>query len=183
MPNKAKKLAVLECLESADGALGVPELLALLPSGYAERSVRRWLRELVDEGSVAKSGRKRGTRYRAVSIGQTSDVQATEGQVPAAPAVQFSPPAQTAIAQVRQPIFLRPPKPYQGWLESYKPNRTTYFEQGEVEQLAQEGSRASIGDPAGTYPRRIYNRLLIDLSHHSSRLEGTPIRCWTPSAW
>ena len=173
MPNKAKKLAVLECLESAGGALGVPELLALLPSGYAERSVRRWLRELVDEGSVAKSGRKRGTRYRAVSIGRTSDVQATEGQAPVAPAVQFSLSAQTAIAQIRQPIFLRPPKPYDpDWLASYKPNRTTYFEQGEVEQLAKEGSRASIGDPAGTYPRRIYNRLLIDLSHHSSRLEG-----------
>ena len=43
---------------------------------------------------------------------------------------------------------------------------------GEAERLAREGTRASIGDPAGTYARRIYNRLLIDLSHHSSRLEG-----------
>ena len=29
-----------------------------------------------------------------------------------------------------------------------------------------------MGDAAGTYAKRIYNRLLIDLSHHSSRLEG-----------
>ena len=173
MPNRAKKLAVLECLKQADEPLALPDLLISLPSGFAERSVRRWLGELVDEGAVAKSGRKRGTRYRALLAEETSGAQASEGQAPVVLPVQFSPPAQAAIAHVRQPVFLRRPVAYNAaWLASYKPKRTTYFQPGEVERLAKEGARVPIGDPAGTYARRIYNRLLIDLSHHSSRLEG-----------
>ena len=66
MPNKAKRLAVLECLKDVQKALSLPDLLALRPPGFAERSVRRWLAELVDEGAVVKSGRKRGTRYQSV---------------------------------------------------------------------------------------------------------------------
>ena len=34
------------------------------------------------------------------------------------------------------------------------------------------GLRQHSHDPAGTYVHRIYNRLLIDLSYNSSRLEG-----------
>ena len=173
MLNEDKKLAVLECLKGADGPLALLELLALLPPGFAERSVRRWLGELVDEGVVAKSGRKRGTRYRAVWAGQTGGAQVPEKQAPVVLAVQFSPSAQAALAHVRQPVFSRQPMAYNdAWVASYEPNRTTYFQPDEVERLAKEGARAPIGDPAGTYARRIYNRLLIDLSHHSSRLEG-----------
>ena len=178
MPNKAKKVAVLECLRRADGVLGLPDVLALLPPGFAERSVRRWLGELVDEGAVARSGRKRGTRYRAVSVGRVQSgprgaSQVADERAPLISTVQFSPTAQSAIAHVRQPIFLRRPVAYNpSWLASYEPNQTAYFRPGEAERLAREGTRASIGDPAGTYARRIYNRLLIDLSHHSSRLEG-----------
>lgn len=67
MPNKAKKMAVLDCLRAADAPQGLPDILALLPPGFAERSVRRWLAELADEGAVVKSGLKRGTRYRAAA--------------------------------------------------------------------------------------------------------------------
>ena len=178
MPDKAKKLAVLECLKGADGAIGLPDLLTLLPPGFAERSVRRWLAELVDDGAVAKSGRKRGTRYRAVSAGQTQSelggaAPVADGPASVAATVRFSPSAQTAIAHVRQPIFLRRPVAYDAaWLASYQPNQTTYFRPDETERLAKGGARASTRDPAGAYARRIYNRLLVDLSHHSSWLEG-----------
>lgn len=178
MPNKAKKVAVLECLKRADGALGLPDLLALLPPGFAERSVRRWLAELVDAGAVAKSGRMRGTRYRAVAVGQAQGnpeiaSRIADAEAPAGLLARFSPAARSAIAHVRQPIFSRRPVAYKpAWLASYMPNETSYFRNDEVARLAREGTRASIGEPAGTYARRIYNRLLIDLSHHSSRLEG-----------
>ena len=176
MSDKAKKLAVLERLENAGETLGLPELLALLPPDYAERSVRRWLVELVDEGAVIKSGRKRGTRYRAsdsASSDQTASAQATEAPAPGFEAVSFSPAAKAAIAHVRQPIFGRQPVAYNPeWLAAYKPNETTYLLPDEAEQMAAQGARAPIGEPTGTYVQRIYNRLLIDLSHHSSRLEG-----------
>ena len=179
MPNKAKRLAVLECLKDVQEALSLPDLLALLPPGFAERSVRRWLAELVDEGAVVKSGRKRGTRYRVVALadprctGHATAAQTSGEEAPAVAPVQFSQSAKTAIEYVRQPIFKRRPVAYNpAWLASYEPNQTTYLRPDEAERLAQKGRRASIGEVAGTYARRIYNRLLIDLSHHSSRLEG-----------
>ena len=175
MPNKAKKLAVFECLQSAGEAQSLPELLALLPPGFAERSVRRWLGELLDEGAVVKSGRKRGTRYRTVATPPASGPAASAPATAAsdfAP-VPFSPAAKAAIAHVRQPIFRRQPVAYNpAWLMAYEPNQTTYLRPDEAERMAKLGTRAPIGEPAGTYARRIYNRLLIDLSHHSSRLEG-----------
>ena len=176
--NTAKKLAVLEVLRAQSEALSLPELLALLPPGFAERSVRRWLSELEREGRVAKTGRKRGTRYQAVadfpeSLGAEQG-GATDDGTPAAPEpLRFSQAAQAATAYVSQPLFQRAPVAYDAdWLAAYQPNRTAYFPAGEAARLAAEGRRAPVGDPAGTYARRIYNRLLIDLSHHSSRLEG-----------
>ena len=89
------------------------------------------------------------------------------------PAPVFSEAATDAMAYVRQPIFQRQPVAYDAdWLAAYEPNHTAYFLSDEVARLHSQGTRVSIGDPAGTYARRIYNRLLIDLSYHSSRLEG-----------
>ena len=174
MPNKAKKLAVLECLRGVDAAQSLPDLMAVLPPGFAERSVRRWLGELVDEGAIVRSGRKRGTRYRAAMLltpAHASPAQA--GDAPAPATVPFSPAAEAAIAHVRQPIFRRRPVAYNpAWLAAYQPNVTAYLRPDEAERMTAEGARAPIGEPAGTYARRIYNRLLIDLAHHSSRLEG-----------
>ncbi len=42
----------------------------------------------------------------------------------------------------------------------------------DIDLLTAKGRRTDDPEPAGTYARRIYNRLLIDLSYHSSRLEG-----------
>ena len=182
--NKAKKLAVsdrklavLEELRARSEALSLPELLALLPSGFAERSVRRWLSELENEGRVAKTGRKRGTRYRALAESSAESPAAGQGataQTPATPQpIRFGQTAQAAAAYVSQPLFQRAPVAYDAdWLAAYEPNRSAYFPASAAAELAAQGQRAPLGDPAGTYARRIYDRLLIDLSHHSSRLEG-----------
>ena len=182
--NTAKKMAVLEGLRAQSEPLSLPELLALLPSGFAERSVRRWLSELEDEGQVAKTGRRRGTRYRALAdsspespaAGQDSATDPAPGTLEP---MRFSQTAQAAGAYVSQPLFQRAPVAYDAdWLAAYEPNRTVYFPARRSAELAEQGRRAPVGDPAGTYyARRIYNRLLIDLSHHSSRLEGNTTRC------
>ena len=44
----AAKVAVLECLDDQSGALSLRDLMSPLPVGFAERSVRRWLAELVE---------------------------------------------------------------------------------------------------------------------------------------
>ena len=159
MPNSGKKMAVLGVLDDQSKPLSLSEILALLPDGLSERTVRRWLAEFVHEGRVVRTGRTRGTRY------ETSRADADEGI--------FSPAALKAVAQVRQPLFARPPVSYNfEWFDRYDPNRTSYFGSARLAALAEQGRHRFAHEPAGTYARRIYNRLLIDLSYNSSRLEG-----------
>lgn len=165
MASNPKKVAVLEALAKVREPIGLPALLEMLPPDFAERSVRRWLGELAKEGLVIRSGQKRSTRYQLNLSQQVEPGQEGESV--------FNQVAQEAIAYVRQPLFKRQPVSYnREWFESYRPNRSSYFSKGEMEALTQSGQRASAREPAGTYARRIYNRLLIDLSYNSSRLEG-----------
>ena len=74
---------------------------------------------------------------------------------------------------VRQPLMRRKPVGYQrSFLEEYEPGITFYLSESLRVQFNEMG-RTSAGErPAGTYARGILNRLLIDLSWASSRLEG-----------
>jgi Fic family protein len=58
------------------------------------------------------------------------------------------------------------------FVESYQPNVTQYLTQDEIEKLTALGKTTMVEHPAGTYAKEILNRLLIDLSWNSSRLEG-----------
>lgn len=73
---------------------------------------------------------------------------------------------------VTVPIQQRVPVAYQqDFLKSYRPNLDNYLSVSEREYLAKIGD-THINQPAGTYAQQILNRLLIDLSWNSSRLEG-----------
>ena len=75
---------------------------------------------------------------------------------------------------LRKPIEERRPVGYQReFLDEYRPNETAYLPESVRKHLLHIG-RSPIGSerPAGTYARQILNRLLIDLSWASSRLEG-----------
>ena len=60
----------------------------------------------------------------------------------------------------------------QDFLKSYQPNHTFYLDAPLREELHHIGSAETMTRPAGTYARHILNRLFIDLSWNSSRLEG-----------
>jgi Fic family protein len=78
-----------------------------------------------------------------------------------------------ALNYIRQPIFKRNPVTYnKHWLDNYQPNKTFYLSANDIELLHAQGQRDNDHTPAGTYAKKIYNRLLIDLSYNSSRLEG-----------
>ncbi|MEI6789893.1 MAG: Fic family protein [Myxococcaceae bacterium] len=157
MPGE-KKLAVLRLLGQENDPINLPELLAKLPHDYAERSTRRWLDELIVEGFVQKSGQKRSTKYQVVKRKDNR---------------YFSLESVQILAQVRQPIYQRLPVSYQEqWFNSYEPNISFYLSPAFRDQLRQAGTRLKINDAAGTYAHQIFNRLLIDLSYNSSRLEG-----------
>ncbi len=74
---------------------------------------------------------------------------------------------------VTRPQSLRTPVGYRAaFLESYIPNETAYIPPDLRRDLAEMGQVGAADLPAGTYLRRVLDRLLIDLSWNSSRLEG-----------
>lgn len=88
--------------------------------------------------------------------------------------VPISPAGEEIKAYVRRPVQQRRPVAYDvRLLEAYAPNRTFYLSRELRGQLHVLG-RSGVGSqaPAGTFARDVLNRLLIDLSWASSRLEG-----------
>ena len=74
---------------------------------------------------------------------------------------------------VRQPIQERQPVGYnRSFLDAYRPNETFYLPHDVRARLLELGKSTNGSLPAGTYAPRVLNRLLIDLSWNSSRLEG-----------
>jgi fido (protein-threonine AMPylation protein) len=76
-------------------------------------------------------------------------------------------------AYVRQPLASRKHVGYNpSFLEDYQPNNTFYLSDDIRQALRQDGHVIDHVEPAGTFALQIANRLLIDLSWNSSRLEG-----------
>lgn len=164
MSLRDNKMAVLRRLGLESEPISLPELMVCLGEGYKERSVRRWLGLLVKEGSVKKIGQKRGTKYSAV--GRPEE---TNGKISSC----FSSASLEAIKAIKRPIFERQPVAYaDNWFDNYQPNSSYYLEETVRKQLLASGERSTDHNPAGTYAHQIFNRLIIDLSYNSSRLEG-----------
>jgi hypothetical protein len=148
----------------------VSELVDKLQGAYTERTVRRWLNRLIQEGVVSKSGATKAAKYVVISKkGKPIEKNVLETDVSSC----FGSESLKAITKIKRPLFERHPCTYNEiWFESYYPNRSYYLSRDVREKLFQAGKRASDKDPAGTYAHQIFNRLLIDLSYNSSRLEG-----------
>jgi hypothetical protein len=58
------------------------------------------------------------------------------------------------------------------FLDQYRPNESSYLTSETTSYLTRIGRTPDAERPAGTYARHILNRLLVDLSWASSRLEG-----------
>jgi len=161
MSLRDNKMAVLRQLGLESEPIGLPEFMLKLGEGFKERSVRRWLHLLVEEGAVCKIGQKRGTKY--IIKGRSEKTLSN----------CFSSASLKVIEMVKRPLFDRLPVAYvEVWFDSYQPNSSYYLSEALRQQLQVFGERANGQDPAGTYAHQIFNRLLIDLSYNSSRLEG-----------
>ncbi len=163
MAKKNGKMAVLMALRHHNRPMTLRELLEILGETFAERTMRRWLNELTSEGVVKKRGQKRNSRYQAVSL---PPVRSSFFKREGSSSLQ-------AIDYVQQPLFKRAPVAYNHlWLENYLPNETFYLSPSQRKTMHTEGERNIDNHSSGTYAKKIYNRLLIDLSYNSSRLEG-----------
>ncbi|HKP74402.1 MAG TPA: Fic family protein, partial [Longimicrobiaceae bacterium] len=87
--------------------------------------------------------------------------------------IPLSPAGEEIRAAVRQHISQRTAVGYDPeFLERYRPGETWYLPEATRARLHELGRTPAAERPAGTYAREIYERLLLDLSWASSRLEG-----------
>ena len=114
----------------------------------SQTTVWRALKRLVDEGKLEVSGKGPATGYSLAG-------------------------AAVVRAHLQQPYNRRRPASYKkGFLDRYIPNKTFYLAEADRQRLRETGTPTVSPLPAGTYARRILERLLVDLSWASSRMEG-----------
>ncbi len=159
--------AIVVVVAAAPEGLGIEALQAQFPE-VPRRSLQRWLAALVDDGQLITEGSARARRYRVKAA-------PVAGVVPAAiePVIPLSPPGREVLADVSRPLARRRPVGYRrAFLDDYQPNDSFFLPADLRTQLHGLGRSPVEGRPAGTYARQVLDRLLIDLSWASSRLEG-----------
>ncbi len=145
------------------------EALAATFVAVPRRNLQRSVAALVAQGRLRAEGNGRARRYHAVIADTLSDsaAQATE------PDIAISAEAAQVRDLVRRPLARRTPVGYRReFLEHYVPNETAWLAPPLRAHLHRLGRSLVEHQAAGTYARQVLDRLLIDLSWASSRLEG-----------
>lgn len=141
------------------------------------RSLARLLKRLARRQRIRVQGKGRTTRYIPISaIHGSGALTATDATLSGTGEVYVPISGESGMLRewVRRPITQRRPVGYdRTLLENYRPNETFYLNDADWRARLREIGRTPFTQrPAGTYARDIMNRLLIDLSWASSRLEG-----------
>jgi len=158
----------------ARGSATVQEIARALGGEVAQRTLQHRLGSLVADKRLTREGKGRATVYQlppkeaaGVAAGGATAEARGEAVLP------LSKEAREIQKYVRQPQAARKPVGYdRAFLDGYRPNESAYLSPAEREHLQKVGTPKVAVDVAGTYARQIMNRLLIDLSWNSSRLEG-----------
>lgn len=168
-----------------DAQSGTDEIIAILernPEGLSRgqiskkatfpinsKTLQRRLASLADAGRILKKGEKKATKYYPAEVSQKEN----NGHTGTTAHEIFSAKSQNILKFLDAPLYTREKMPYnRDFLDSYVPNKTAYVPKILRTQLFKEGKRFDKALAAGTYARQICQRLLIDLSYNSSRLEG-----------
>lgn len=151
-----------------EGAL-IEEIEAAVSLNLNRRTLQRRLKTLEETKALKVTGKGRGTCYQLSAIDEAPLLPISSKE----PSIPLSTIGQKIQNQVNRPLQARYPVGYnREFLENYIPNVTCYLTLTERKKLAQLGKTTKAEHPAGTYAKEIRNRLLIDLSWNSSRLEG-----------
>lgn len=114
----------------------------------SETTIWRVLKRLVDENRLQVAGKGRATGYSLAG-------------------------AAVVRAHLHAPYHRRRPASYsKEFLDRYIPGKTFYLGDADRQRLQEAGQPSPPPLPAGTYAGRILERLLVDLSWASSRMEG-----------
>ena len=136
-------------------------------------TVNRALAALVLAGQIRKHGAGPSTQYAPAS----DVVPQMASSVPKRSGTPEVPPRVAEVAQglrasLSRPLGVRTPVTYErAFVDSYRPNDSSLLPPGLAQALYNQGRPAG-QYPAGTVAVRVLEQLLIDLSWHSSHLEG-----------
>jgi len=143
-----------------------------------QRTLQRWLKSLVESGRLVQEGKGPAARYRVPVIVEEQKQTAArqtgpEEEKPEGGVVPLSAESAQICAYLRRSFGARKAVGYNcQFLDGYRPNTNFYLSPQERAHLAEVGKTKTGVEAAGTYAKQILNRLLIDLSWNSSRLEG-----------
>lgn len=158
-------------------SLTVSQIAEAMEPPPSRRTLQYRLRSLVHGGRLAMEGAGRGARYTAPIRYAVSppppNWRVSTPEVPAEPILRLSAAGAEIQSIVRRPLDMREPVGYnRDFLDSYRPNETFYLSREERDELRQIGISKMVGEYAATHAKRVLERLLIDLTWNSSRLEG-----------
>lgn len=143
----------------------IEKALASQDLSLNRRTLQRRLARLEKAGRILIVGMGRATRYLPLVSAEKSS-EAKDG-------IFLSVDAQEVQNRISRPLSARRPVSYQRkFIDSYRPNETWYLSPAIRSHLMETGRLMGVDYAAGTYIRQILDRLLIDLSWASSRLEG-----------
>lgn len=168
---------ILKTLENFPEGASLEDIFKNLFPAVSKRSLQRYLAVLSAEKRLTISGKARSILYHPPLKKNDLIIDYKEGAKSDFPvfekAIPLSNEALSIQMEIRQPIQARRPVGYnRDFLNKYRPNESYYLTENMRKHLFAIGKSPDGERPAGTYARQILNRLLIDLSWNSSRLEG-----------
>ena len=158
--------------------IGVQGISRELDTGLPRRTLQYRLARLVQMGRIVKEGQGPSTSYR-LPRSLDAGIQAQAGSREAPVGAEAVPDDLKRLRdELRQRYLSRPADQRTAvgyrreFLDSYRPNVSAYLSTEQRTRLRAMGELDQVPEPAGTHARRILDRMLIDLSWNSSRLEG-----------
>ena len=189
--------AIANRLAQSERGVSIDELCQTFGDQVSRRTLQRRLDAMFKLGLIDRRGKARATRYHSNTSARTVTVPAPAARhspivpqvsanvlcedTPALPGStpsigpELSAESRQLRDIIRQPQGLRNVVGYERkFLERYIPNETSYLSEGLREHLHKVGQSDEMAAmPPGTYARQVLDRLVIDLSWNSSRLEGS----------
>ncbi|MFV0450116.1 MAG: Fic family protein [Vibrio sp.] len=164
---------ILGIIDQAGKPLSRSEIQDLISFDIGEKTLQRRLKKLVEGSQIAALGQRSAVKY--VSLAYAKDTSSTNQKNESwlDDGLLLSEISLTKLKCLETPSYARTKVSYNSSLiEDYVPNKTRYVSENIANKLRMLGQRFNKKLAAGTYAKDIAQRLLIDLSFNSSRLEG-----------
>jgi len=168
--------AIFNALMGAKVPLSRGEISERLINPPSPKTIQRYILNLCNSGRVESSGNRSAKKYfitNSVASETGEYIVKDMADVPESKRDLFSKESLVKFKYFETPSFARKKKTYNsGLVENYIANKTKYISVEMRSSMLKAGVRFDKDLAAGTYAKEIVQRLLIDLSYNSSRLEG-----------